>query len=177
MQEMIDGLLACARLDRQEVQFTDVDCCKVFDKATANLSAAISEAEAVVSADTLPVVHGCETHLMQLFQNLIGNAIKFRGPDPPRVQVSAEASEDGWHFQVRDNGIGIREKDQEKIFGVFQRLHGEDRFPGTGIGLAACRMIVERHGGHIHVESEPGVGTVFHFTLPASESEKQPQDG
>ena len=103
---------------------------------------------------------------MQLFQNLIGNAIKFRGSDTPRVHVSAGLTEDGWHFEFRDNGIGISEKNIEKIFRVFQRLHSEDRVPGTGIGLAACKTIVERHGRSIRVESKPGVGSVFHVVLP-----------
>lgn len=165
MQEMIDALLACAKLDHQELQFTAVDCARVFDSAVGNLNAVISESEAVITSDALPVVSGSETLLMQLFQNLIGNAIKFRREESPRVHVTAARTGDSWHFEVRDNGIGIPEKHLDSVFGVFQRLHAEDKFPGTGIGLAACRTIVERHGGTIRVESEVGVGSVFHFTL------------
>lgn len=166
MQEMIDALLDCARLDHQELEFARVDCARVFDKACANLSAAIAESSAVVTCDPLPEVSGSETLLMQLFQNLIGNAIKFRGEETPQVHVTAATIGENWHFEVRDNGIGIAEKHLDSVFGVFQRLHAEDRYPGTGVGLAACRTIVERHGGTIRVESEPGVGSVFHFTLP-----------
>lgn len=165
MQEMIDGLLHYAKLEQQSALLEDVDCSQIFESACRNLSAAISESGAEVTSDPLPSIRGYEIHLMQLFQNLIGNGIKFRGEEAPRVHVSVEPIDGGWHFQVRDNGIGISEKNLEKVFGVFQRLHSEEKFPGTGIGLAACKTIVERHGGQIWVESELGDGSVFHFTL------------
>jgi chemotaxis family two-component system sensor kinase Cph1 len=106
-----------------------------------------------------------------LFQNLIGNAIKFRGSEPPRVHVSARRNGDGWTFSVRDNGIGIAPEYAKRIFILFQRLHSREKYAGTGIGLAICQKIVERHGGHIWVESELGKGATFYFTLPASEGD------
>src|SRR6185503_2683900 len=114
---------------------------------------------------------GDATQLIQLFQNLLANALKYCGPEPPRIQVSAtkenEGSGESWHFAVRDQGIGIEAKHFERIFVIFQRLHSREDYPGTGIGLAVCKKIVERHGGRIWVESKAGAGTTFHFTLPA----------
>jgi signal transduction histidine kinase len=114
----------------------------------------------------LPTVSGNPTHLFQLFQNLVANAVKFRGKADPVVRISAQADGNCWQFAVADNGIGIERKDFDRIFQVFQRLHGKE-YPGTGIGLALCKKIVERHGGRIWVESAPGSGTTFLFTLPA----------
>jgi light-regulated signal transduction histidine kinase (bacteriophytochrome) len=104
--------------------------------------------------------------MRQLFQNLMENAVKFRGPDPPQIHVGAERRDDGWRLAVRDNGIGLPPEYRERIFGVFQRLHGPGEYPGTGIGLAICEKIVTRHGGRIWAESEPGKGAAFYFTLP-----------
>jgi signal transduction histidine kinase len=116
----------------------------------------------------LPVVPADESQLFQLFQNLIGNAIKFRLPErPPVIRISATRTDQGWHFQVADNGIGIPKDKQDRLFSLFVRLHTAEEYPGTGLGLAICKRIVERHGGRIWLESEPGQGTVFHFILPS----------
>jgi light-regulated signal transduction histidine kinase (bacteriophytochrome) len=168
MQRMIDDLLAYAARCSVGCQCGLFDCNHIFDQAAANLHAAITESGAQLSSDRLPTVKGNLSQLVQLFQNLIGNGIKFRREETPQVRVSAEQTLNGWHFTVRDNGIGISARDHDSIFEVFRRLHVDDRFPGNGIGLAACRRIVERHGGKIWVESEPGCGSAFHFTLPIS---------
>jgi light-regulated signal transduction histidine kinase (bacteriophytochrome) len=144
----------------------------VLRRALKNLEIAIEESEAKITHTDLPTVTGDITQLTQLFQNLIGNAIKFRGNKPAAVHVSAQLEGDGtvqhWHFAVRDEGIGIDPQYFERIFVIFQRLHGREDYPGTGIGLAVCKKIVERHGGHIWVESESGQGSTFHFTIPKS---------
>ena len=128
----------------------------------------IKEAGAVVTKDDLPMVMGDETQLSQLFQNLIDNAIKFRrAEETPRVHISAQRKGNDWEFSVQDNGIGIDPQYFDRIFIIFQRLHSREAYEGTGIGLAVCMRIVERHGGRIWVESEPGRGSLFHFTLPA----------
>ncbi len=135
------------------------------DQALFNLQVAIAESGAVVTRDPLPVVLGDASQLAQIFQNLVGNAIKFRGSGPPRVHVSARQDGAEWLVAVRDNGIGFDAQYAERIFVIFQRLHGRD-YPGTGIGLPISRKIVERHGGRMWGESEPGKGTTFFFTLP-----------
>jgi signal transduction histidine kinase len=152
------------------------------DDALWNLNYAIEEASATVTHDPLPTVLADHTQLLQIFQNLIGNAIKFRGEAPPVVHISAQAenAQQGnegnppfphpafFVFSVRDNGIGIAPEYHDRIFGVFQRLHTRTEYPGTGIGLAICRRVIERHGGRIWVESQFGQGTTFYFTLPAA---------
>jgi len=138
----------------------------VLDSALKNLAAAIHECGAEVTSDPLPAVRGDPVQLVSLFQNLIGNALKFRGATPPRIQVGAHLNSANWRFSVRDNGIGIDPRHFERIFRVFQRLHTRREYPGTGIGLAICKKIVERHGGRIWLESQPGEGATFYFSLP-----------
>jgi light-regulated signal transduction histidine kinase (bacteriophytochrome) len=141
---------------------------EVFQEATANLRTAIEESGAAITTDALPSVCGDASQLAQLFQNLLGNAIKFRGDSPPRIHVSAVRHGGAWAFSVRDNGIGLDPRYVDRIFVMFQRLHTREEYAGTGIGLAICKRIVERHGGHIRAESEgAGKGTTFHFTLRA----------
>lgn len=143
-----------------------VDCDGVLLDALENLRSRLDEAGAVVTREPLPTVTGDSTHLQLLFQNLIGNAVKFRGAEAPRIHVSARAADGGWVFAVRDNGIGIDPAHFGSIFGMFQRLHSADRYPGTGIGLTICRKIIERHDGRIWVESAPGKGATFYFMIP-----------
>jgi light-regulated signal transduction histidine kinase (bacteriophytochrome) len=141
-------------------------------QALINLRGAIEESGALVTHDPLPTIGADEMQLIQLFQNLVGNAVKYRGAEVPRVHVSAaENGEKKWKFSVRDNGLGIDSRYVGKIFGMFQRLHTREEFAGTGIGLAICKKIVERHGGRIWVESVLGQGSTFLFTLPAMETQ------
>jgi len=146
--------------------FAPTDCAAIVATAIADLRVAIDESGARVTSGPLPVVMADAMQLAQLFRNLLGNAIKFRGSAPPQVHIEAESVDAGWRFAVRDNGIGIAPEYFDRIFVLFQRLHGRREYPGTGIGLALCKKIVERHGGRIWVESVPGSGSVFRFTLP-----------
>jgi PAS domain S-box-containing protein len=166
MQTLITDLLKYSRVRTRGHQFEPTDSGAVLDGVLADLGETIRETSATVTHDALPQVMADPTQLGQLFQNLVGNAIKYHGHEPPRVRVSAEPDGSMWQFAVRDNGIGIEPEYQERIFAIFQRLHGREEYPGTGIGLAVCKGIVERHGGRIWVESEPGKGSTFHFTLP-----------
>jgi light-regulated signal transduction histidine kinase (bacteriophytochrome) len=145
-----------------------VDLNKVFSLAVSNLLAMIQENNAAITKDDLATLSGDETQLIQLFQNLIGNGIKYRKPgSPPLVHVAAKRKGHEWVFSVRDNGIGIEPEHFDRIFHIFQRLHSREEYSGTGIGLALCKRIVERHDGRIWVESVPGQGSTFFFTLPA----------
>jgi len=166
MQQLINDLLAYSRVETRGKEFSPTNCDEVVDLVIGDLSAAIAEAAAVVTRDSLPTVMADASQLGQLFQNLIANAVKYRRDEPPRVHVSAERDDGGWRFAVQDNGIGIDRQYFDRIFVIFQRLHGKGDYPGTGIGLAICKKIVERHGGRIWVESEPGQGTTFYFTIP-----------
>jgi len=172
MQRLINDLLTYSRVGTRGRPFEAADSGHALGQAIANLQQTIEENEAVVFNEDMPPVHGDEIQLTQLFQNLIENAIKFRGPEKPYIHISAKKIEAGWIFSVRDNGIGIDPQFKERIFQIFQRLHTADKYPGTGIGLAICKRIVERHGGRIWVESEPGKGATFYFTLP-EKGEKQ----
>jgi len=167
MQTLINDLLTYSRVGRREAALGPTDCGSVLERALADLTLAVDESGAVISHDPLPTVLGDETQLGQLFHNLLANAIKFRGTQPPRVHVSAERNGTEWRFAVRDNGIGIAPEHAERIFVIFQRLNTREEYPGTGIGLAICKKIVERHAGTIWVESEPGRGATFRFSLPA----------
>jgi PAS domain S-box-containing protein len=167
MYQLIDDLLAYSRLSSRDKEVTSTDCEGTLESARGNLQAAIKETGAALTHDPLPTVMADSSELTRLFQNLISNALKFRCEEPPRVHVSAELKGKEWIFSVRDNGIGIDPQFAERIFVIFQRLHGQGSYPGTGIGLAVCKKIVERHEGHIWVESQPGKGATFYFTLPS----------
>ncbi len=165
MQQLINDLLELSRVGTRCKELKPTACETVLSRVLDNLKVAIAENDALVTYDSLPTVMGDETQLIQLFQNLISNAIKLRGEEPPRVHVSAVQQENEWAFKVCDNGIGMEAEYFERIFMIFQRLHSRKEYPGTGIGLAVCKKIVERHGGRIWVESTLGIGTTFHFTL------------
>ena len=167
MQTLIQDLLIYSRVGTRGKPFETTNCEDVLGQVLMNLEVAIKESDAMVAHDPLPTVAADASQLAQLFQNLIGNAIKFKGEDAPRVYIAAEQKDDEWEFSVADNGIGIDPEFFGRIFVIFQRLHGRDEYSGTGIGLAVCRKIVERHGGRMRVESKPGQGTTFYFTLPA----------
>jgi len=167
MHELIQDLLTYSRVGTHGKEFLPVDCTEAFERAVANLSLAIDETGARIFRQPLPVINGDLVQLTQLFQNLIGNAIKFRGEGHPEIRIAAERKDSEWELTVADNGIGIAEQDFQRIFVVFQRLHSREKYPGTGIGLAVCKKIVERHGGRIWVESRLGRGTTFHIILPA----------
>jgi light-regulated signal transduction histidine kinase (bacteriophytochrome) len=169
MQQFITGLLRYSRVGTEPRVLEEVNLRDVFEAAIANLRMMIEETGAAVEAHDLPLVRGDPRQLTQLFQNLIGNALKFRKPDqPPRVEVRAEPDGDFWRLSVRDNGIGLDPKFAGRVFVIFQRLHTRDEYEGTGLGLAICKKIVERHGGRIWVESKEGEGATFFFTLPAA---------
>jgi len=173
MQELINDLLTYSRAGTQLLQLQSVDTSQLVDRVVSDLASAIAEASASVTRDTLPAVTGDATQLRQVFQNLIANGIKFHRPnEAPRVHISASQKAGEWPFSVSDNGIGIEPQYQERIFALFQRLHTRADYPGTGIGLAICKKIIERHRGQICVESEPSRGTTFQFTLPVLLDEK-----
>lgn len=170
MQELINDLLLYSRVQTKGQEFKETDCSIVVEKAVANLEIAIRESSAQVSCGPLPAIKGDHSQLLQLFQNLISNAIKFRSKEPPEITICSEDTGTSWTITVRDNGQGFDMKYASRIFIIFQRLHNKEMYPGSGIGLAVCKKIVERHGGRIWVESEPDKGASFHFTLPKSMS-------
>ncbi len=172
LQEMIIGLLAYSRVQTKGKAFEEVDASEVLGNAVSNLKIAIKESGALVTADTLPVVKADALQLLQVFQNLISNSIKFRGGELPVIHISAERKKEEWFFSVKDNGIGIAPQYKDKIFNIFQRLHGRE-YPGVGIGLSLCRRIIERHGGRIWFESEAGKGSTFYFTIPIKEDKDE----
>ncbi len=166
MKRMITDLLAYSRVGKNGKEIVAVDCQAALGQACADLRASITEAAAEISHGLLPTVLADAAQFAHLFQNLIGNAIKFRSQAPPRIHVSAERNGQEWVFSVRDNGIGLDPQFADRIFLVFQRLHAREEYPGTGIGLAIARKIVEHRGGRIWVESEPGKGATFRFSVP-----------
>ncbi|NHN47216.1 histidine kinase [Halostella sp. JP-L12] len=170
MRDMIDGLLEYSRVETQGDPFEPVDLDAVLDDVLTDLQIQIEESDADIAADELPRVEGDGNQLRQVLQNLLENALTYSGDAPPRVHVAADRRGQEWVISVRDEGIGIDPDDQSQIFDVFDRLHGRDEYEGTGIGLALCQRIVERHGGDIWVDSEPGEGATFSFTLPADRS-------
>ena len=174
MQRLIRDLLEYSRVGAERQSFEETDCELVFQQAMQNLSASVLEHHAEVTHDPLPVVRISPTHLTQIFQNLIGNALKFQGDAPPKIHVGVKALPDGWEFSVRDNGVGMPGDQLDRIFAIFQRLHGQSEYPGTGIGLAICKRIVEKYGGTIRVESELGMGSTFYFTLTTPRSVMKP---
>ncbi|MEM9151271.1 MAG: ATP-binding protein, partial [Cyanobacteria bacterium P01_F01_bin.3] len=186
MQQLIKDLLAYSRVNSRGQAFAQTDCERVIERVLSSLQFAIAENQATVTYDRLPEVFADESQVQQLFQNLISNALKFRGEQPPQVHVSVipiadDSTEEGdedrhaltvagqveWKFCVSDNGIGIESDYREKIFEIFQRLHSRRIYAGTGIGLAICRKIVQRHSGRIWVEESPQKGAAFYFTLPS----------
>ena len=177
MQKLIQGLLNYSRVSTRGKEFGSVDCEKLLKQTLTSLMTLIEENGAKVTNGALPTILADEDQMLQLFQNLISNSIKFRGDESPRIHISAKDESTGWLFSVRDNGIGIDSQYAERIFLIFQRLHSREEYPGTGIGLAIARRIVERHGGRIWVESEHGKGSTFFFTIPmrreATENEQQ----
>jgi light-regulated signal transduction histidine kinase (bacteriophytochrome) len=168
MQALINDLLSYSRLGREDVSPKPVEMQLVVDQALANLQTAIEERSALVSTGPLPAVLANHGMLVRVFQNLIGNALKFCKAERPVVRIAAERQGSEWRFSVADNGIGIEAQYRDRIFMIFQRLHQQAEYPGTGIGLAVVKRIVERNGGRIWLESEPGQGTTFFFTLPAT---------
>jgi len=169
MQRLINDLLAYSRVESKGKPFAWFDCGDLLERVLANLRQSIEESGAVITLDHLPVICGDEMQMAQLFQNLIGNAIKFRGSAPPLIHVGIADNQGEWEISIRDNGIGIEPKFFDRIFEIFHRLHSREKYAGTGIGLAVCKKIVERHGGRIWVDSEPGEGTTFSFTIRKGE--------
>jgi light-regulated signal transduction histidine kinase (bacteriophytochrome) len=167
MQRLIQDLLKYSRVGTHGQEPAPVSAEVVLGGVLANLRMAIDESGAVIHHDPLPEVMADESQIAQLLQNLIANAIKFHGPSTPQIHIAAELQGNHWQFVVGDNGIGIDPDQHERVFQIFQRLHSRDEYPGSGIGLAVCKRIVQRHGGQIWLESQPGAGSTFFFTLPA----------
>jgi PAS domain S-box-containing protein len=168
MERLITDLLAFSRVGTRGGAFAAANLDVALEHALGNLAVGIKSANAIITRDALPTLSVDSTQIMQLFQNLIGNALKFHGEQPPRIHVGARRQDERWVISVRDNGIGMEPQYFERIFQVFQRLHTRKQYPGTGIGLAICKRIVERHSGTIWVESQPGLGSTFFFSLPES---------
>lgn len=171
MQTLIRDLLDYSRVGSRSRRFVELNAQELFDTATINLETAINESGATVTSGQLPVIVGDRVQLAQVFQNLIGNALKFHGDRPPEIHVEGRRDADEWIFEVRDNGVGIAEEYLDRIFIIFQRLHTRTKYPGTGIGLAVCKRIIDRHDGWIRVKPAPGEGSVFEFGIPVRDPE------
>ncbi len=169
MQDLVDDLLELSRIDTEGKDFAEVDANEVLHEAILGIEDVIDESDAEIHSDRLPTVMGDRFQLVQLWRNLISNAIKFRREESPKIDITAEETEDGWVFSIEDNGIGIDAQELEDIFVIFRRLHPE--LPGTGIGLSICKRIVERHGGRLWAETTPEDGARFRFSMPGKESE------
>ncbi len=170
MRRMVEDLLSYSRIGTHGRPLEPTDCEAVLDQVLTNLKVAIEQNNAVMTHDPLPTVMADISQMVQLFQNLISNSIRYRGAETPRIHISAERKKDDWVFSVRDNGRGIAPEFFRRLFQLFQREHPEREYSGTGIGLAICKRIVERHGGRIWAESEVGKGSIFYFTIPATRS-------
>jgi light-regulated signal transduction histidine kinase (bacteriophytochrome) len=168
MQSLINDLLEFSRVGTRGQSFKPMASTTALNMALHNLEIAISDSGATVTHGKLPLIVGDEGQVVQVFQNLVGNAIKFHGKEPPRIDIAAEKRVDEWVFSVNDNGIGIDPQFFDRIFIVFQRLH-RDEYSGTGIGLSVVKKIVQRHGGSVWLESQPGKGSTFYFTIPDRE--------
>jgi PAS domain S-box-containing protein len=166
MQQQIQELLALSQVGTRRIPFVTVDCQALVEQALASLNRAIEKSGARMTHDPMPHVTGDHSQLLQVFQNLAGNALKFCGEKSPEIHLGAKRRDDDWLFSVSDNGIGIEPKHFERIFVIFKRLHTREEYEGTGMGLSICQKIIERHGGRIWVESEPGKGSTFFFTIP-----------
>jgi PAS domain S-box-containing protein len=166
MQILINDLLSYSRVGTSTQDWQAVDCEKIVQIVLSNLHLASIQSHAIITHDALPKVNADSSQMIQLFQNLISNAIKFRGEDPPQIHIGVDCADGKWLFSVQDNGIGMEVQYLDRIFIIFQRLHSKTEYPGTGIGLAVCKKIVERHGGNLWVESQPNEGATFYFTIP-----------
>jgi signal transduction histidine kinase len=173
MKALINDLLAYARAGAQTDNLKVVNVNQVIERALSNIHGEIEEQKATVTHGPLPDIRANDIQMVQLLQNLIGNGIKFHGEEPPRVHISVRQEDNEWIFSVADNGIGIDPDNAERIFEIFKRLHSTAQYPGTGIGLAICKKIVERHGGRIWAESGPGKGTIFFFTIPRNDRSRE----
>jgi len=169
MQGLINDLLVFSRVRTRGIDFNATDMNIVLENVLINIRQSIKETNATITNDPLPVIIADDSQMMQLFQNLISNALKFHGEEEPHIHISGEVKEEKWIFSVRDNGIGIDSKNFDRIFIIFQRLHKKDEYSGTGIGLSVCKKIIQRHRGKIWVESELGKGSTFYFSIPKLE--------
>ncbi|MEH2062161.1 MAG: ATP-binding protein [Nostoc sp.] len=173
MQALIEDLLSYSRVGRCDFRLVSTDCNQVVDQVIHTLDVAIAESHATITHDRLPPIKADKEQFSRLLQNLISNAIKYRQEEPPQIHITATQQDNQWRFAVRDNGIGIEAQYAERIFIIFQRLHTRRQYSGTGLGLAICKKIVERHHGKIWMESEPGKGCVFWFTMPVDQETSQ----
>jgi len=166
MQNLINDLLAYSRVHTKGEKFEDVHLDKVFDDVLFNMEIPIEENNVIITKEPLPKINADYSQMVQVFQNLISNAIKYRRQETPQIQIFSQKQDYKWQFSIKDNGIGIKPDYFEQVFQIFRRLHTHDEYKGTGIGLAITKRIIERHNGNIWVESEPGKGSTFHFTIP-----------